>query len=192
VPGWLAKSRPGSAFDRSRPASASGGACRLRVVASTVSAARMSARRGSLDSAASRHGSERDSLLETEGAVVDHPCHRLGRAFAAASRMRPARAAHSRTATPPGHGPSPSVSAGHRPQADLDGWGGWGSTPRPADYEFEYLFSGFASCANVPGIASALPRSARFARLPLARSLAGCGEAPSECSTGPTSAAPRT
>ena len=47
-----------------------------------------------------------------------------------------------------------------------------------------YLFSGFPTCANVPGIASALPQSARDARLPLAPSFAGYGEAPSECSTG--------
>src|SRR5258706_109432 len=58
-----------------------------------------------------------------------------GRAFAAASRIRPPRAAHSRTATPAARGPSPSVSAGHRPPADLDEWGGWGSNPRPANYE---------------------------------------------------------
>ena len=46
----------------------------------------------------------------------DHPCHRLGRAFAAANHIRPRRAAHRRTATPTAHGASPSVSAGHRPQ----------------------------------------------------------------------------
>ena len=58
--------------------------------------------------------------LETEHAVVDHACQRLGHAFAAASGIRPARAAHSRTATPTAYGPSPSDSAAHRPQADLD------------------------------------------------------------------------
>src|SRR5258705_5853381 len=45
-------------------------------------------------------------------------------------------------------------------------------------------FTGAEVRANVPGIASALPQSARDARLPLAPSFAGYGEAPSECSTG--------
>ena len=73
-------------------------------------------------------------------------------------------------------------SAGH--EQSFEQWGGWGSNPRPADYEFDVSVLWFPTCANVPGIASALPQSARDARLPLAPSFAGYGEAPSECSTG--------
>jgi hypothetical protein len=74
--------------------------------------------------------------LETERAVVTHATHlpRICRSqphTATPSRAQP----HSRTSTPTSHGPSPSVSAGHRPHADLDEWGGWGSNPRPANYE---------------------------------------------------------
>ena len=52
-------------------------------------------------------------------------------------------------------------------------WGGWGSNPRRI-MSPTYRLAGLPACADVSTIASAVLSPARFARLPLAPSLAGC------------------